>query len=361
MAAPLTMDTAAAMLGELNQRLTALQAENDTLRAHSVVQDAQIAAAVQAAHASASQAHGAAQPRADVLKPPKPEFFHGDKPDKIDTWLFTVDMYREAARIPGDASFVAFAASLLKDDALVWWRTLPHKPETFSAFAEAAVAWFKPVLTTQRARDRMHTLTQTGSAQAYVYQFNSLALLLPDLSDAAKMDFFVRGLKDRVAAEVRFRQPATLEQAITTAVTVDQVQYASRSVQGSTRRPNNRMAFNRPANIRHSSGPAPMELDVLRASYDGPPGYMHLAAMQQRNRRRQLRPAGQRNGAAAPPHSNGQAAGRPQPTGMRPSVSRPPSDSPRCWNCGKTGHSQRQCRQPWNEQSPFRPANARAQ
>ncbi len=308
MAVPFTMETAAAMLGELNQRITALQADNDTLRARSVARDAQIAAAVQAAHASASQAQGAAQPRADVLKPPKPEFFYGDKPDKIDTWLFTVDMYREAARIPGDASFVAFAASLLKDDALIWWRTMPQRPETFVAFAEAAVAWFKPVLTTQRARDRMHTLTQTGSAQAYVYQFNSLALLLPDLSDAAKMDFFVRGLKDRVAAEVRFRQPASLQQAINIAVTVDQVQYASnRTVRNSAQ---HRIAVDSTSN-GNSNDPVPMELDVLQADHDKGQRYMQLAAMQQRDR--QVRPASQHDGTAAKSDSNGQAAGRPQP------------------------------------------------
>ncbi len=137
---------------------------------------------------NALHAQGAVQQRSDVLKPPKPEFFHGVKPDTIDIWLFPVDMHREAARNPGDATFVAFAASLLRDDAFIWWRTMPQRPRTF---AEAAVAWCKPVLTTQRARDRMHTLTQTGSAQAYVDQFNSLALLLPDLSDAAKTSLSV--------------------------------------------------------------------------------------------------------------------------------------------------------------------------
>ncbi len=34
-----------------------------------------------------------------ALKPPQQEFLHGDKPDKVDEWLFTVDVYREAARI----------------------------------------------------------------------------------------------------------------------------------------------------------------------------------------------------------------------------------------------------------------------
>ncbi len=56
------METAAAMLDELNQRLAPLQVDNGILRARSVAQDAQIAAA----HASASHAQGAVQPRAEA-------------------------------------------------------------------------------------------------------------------------------------------------------------------------------------------------------------------------------------------------------------------------------------------------------
>ncbi len=82
MAVLFTMGTAAAMLGELNHRLAALQV--DSLRARFEAQDAKIAAAVQAARARAS--HDAVQPHADVRKPPKPEILHGDKPDRIDTW-----------------------------------------------------------------------------------------------------------------------------------------------------------------------------------------------------------------------------------------------------------------------------------
>ena len=55
------------------------------------------------------------------LKVKKPTTYDGDKGHDLDTWLFQVREHLELATIPAEGR-VAYAASLLRDNAALWWR-----------------------------------------------------------------------------------------------------------------------------------------------------------------------------------------------------------------------------------------------
>ncbi len=131
------MDPATALLGEIHQGLQQLQLENAELRARMATMS----------QGTTSAALPQQQLHRELLKPQRPDCFHGDRPEQVDIWLYSLEVYRKAAGLDPDSLFVAFAVSLLKGNALTWWRSLPEpKPATGEAFATAATAWFKPVM-----------------------------------------------------------------------------------------------------------------------------------------------------------------------------------------------------------------------
>ena len=55
------------------------------------------------------------------VKVEKPENYDGDKVKDIDTWLFQVHEHLKLLTVPAGA-YVAYAASLLRGNAAMWWR-----------------------------------------------------------------------------------------------------------------------------------------------------------------------------------------------------------------------------------------------
>ena len=55
------------------------------------------------------------------IKVEKPTTYDGDKGHDLDTWLFQVREHMELATIPAEGR-VVYAASLLRDNAALWWR-----------------------------------------------------------------------------------------------------------------------------------------------------------------------------------------------------------------------------------------------
>jgi hypothetical protein len=159
-----------------------------------------------------------------------------------------------------------------------------------------------------------------------------LALQITGVTDETLLDFFVRGLCRDVAAEVRYRQPPNLAQAIALAVNVDQVRAYSRK---------QRYRENVPEGERTLAAAddaclQPVELGSMHG------GYVELYAM----RRTMHRPSHAHSAAPPPqlPLRSVQSSSSPQPDGMRPSISQPLGSQPRgsrgvqCWNCGLQGH-----------------------
>ena len=72
------------------------------------------------------------------VKVEKPENYDGDKVKDLDTWLFQVREHLELLTVPAGA-YVAYAASLLRGNAAMWWREAceahrqnPQRGKTFA-------------------------------------------------------------------------------------------------------------------------------------------------------------------------------------------------------------------------------------
>jgi Ty3 transposon capsid-like protein/Zinc knuckle len=203
-----------------------------------------------------AQQNNTAVPKAS-FKLTIPETYNGIRSPKIiDTWLFSIREYCELANIPTEQA-VPFAASLLRENAKAWWRTVRMEdniPKTFEQFETELKAAFRPSDAVRSARNQLAVLQQRGSVQSYTVRFRDLMLEIPDLSEAEALDRFVRGLREKTRLEVEHRGPNTLNEAINIAERYDSIIFSQGSF-SQTWRP--------PYNAAHRTGPTPMEVDAF--------------------------------------------------------------------------------------------------
>jgi hypothetical protein len=221
----------------------------------------------------------ARQARPPVVKPPAPDCFTGASAasagPRITDFLYQLDLFFAASGLTEDEQRVSYAATLLREHAMAWWRSFDGKatkPTTWEDFKLAAKQYFQPAQAANFARDRLSRLRQTRSVQAYVGLFRQVALDINDTSDADLMAQFRRGLKEDVALQVAFANPATLEDTIHTALRIDEILHQSRDPRAAPPRSY--------AAAASSSGPrpAPMELGAVRAKAANP-GHAGLHAL----------------------------------------------------------------------------------
>ena len=107
----------------------------------------------------------------------------------------------------------------MTDDAALWLRVKYPTPtslnaETWTTFKQVLLDAFRPKDFNRRARDKLAACTQTGSVMGYAAAFQRALLGCTDVSPAEALDKFVRGLKSNIQAEVVFREPVDLEDAV---------------------------------------------------------------------------------------------------------------------------------------------------
>src|SRR6185437_2860915 len=108
-----------------------------------------------------------------------PDTFSGHQDNSlVEAWLFQLRQYFDTCKMRG-AVKVSLAASLLRDDAAVWWRNhveqsdLGHEEliTDWDDFKKMFIQQFKPVNATKLARDKLARLKQTRSVQEYATSF----------------------------------------------------------------------------------------------------------------------------------------------------------------------------------------------
>lgn len=129
-----------------------------------------------------------------------------------------------------------FIVQRLIDDAALWLQSQRIASNSMfpwadtDAFFFALIAHYDPSLGTEEPRDQLDALRQRGPVANYIREFNSLALKVPNFNaDGEGKHAFIRGLRPALSAEVKMRQPATLEQAMTIAVSADRSVYQRES------------------------------------------------------------------------------------------------------------------------------------
>jgi hypothetical protein len=234
-----------------DQILRDLQAEMLALRGQ-VLQQQNLITQQQAQIAAIPAPAPAQAPR---IKPDRPPPFSGKKSESLEAWIFQMQQYCDLAPVPAD-NRINFAATFFKDQAALWWRSYylsvnwVAAPPTWDEFLTALRQQFVPVNTAISAYDRLQRLSQKASVNAYNHEFRAIMLELPDMDQATRMNYYLRGLKDNLRPFVAMQQPANLAAAEAIAERVDAVTY----------KPQNRNAG---YHHRTPGGTTPMEIDAI--------------------------------------------------------------------------------------------------
>ena len=209
------------------------------------------------------------------IKVEKPETYDGDKSRDLDTWLFQVREHLELTTIPADGR-VAYAASLLRGNAALWWREVceaNQRPAAWDDFCRVIREQFRPEDYGRRGRDELAMMKQYAkeSVADFVYRFRATCLRVPDLSEAEKLDRFVRALVQEVRLQVELRGPRNFHEAAMFAERADAVitRVAGHDAQKAAKQKQKwgyppRQPASTPMGGEHrasgSGGPEPMEL-----------------------------------------------------------------------------------------------------
>lgn len=167
-------------------------------------------------------------------RPVPPEKFHGKAREDPYDWFFELDCFFDVATdLDSERSRVSFTVSLLRGDALKWWRQAKASgvPDDlgYVGFKTLLCARFRTTDPVRDARDQLAALKQTHSARAYSSIFRTTALSIPDLSIAEALDRYIRGLKSPVKVQVMLHSPRSLEDAMRLAETYDSIMFIETS------------------------------------------------------------------------------------------------------------------------------------
>ena len=94
---------------------------------------------------------------------------------------------------------IVYATSLLHGNAALWWREafeVNRRPVTWEDFCKVIREQFRPEDYGRHGHDKLATMKQYAreSVADFVYRFRATCLRVPDLSEAKKLDRFIRAL-----------------------------------------------------------------------------------------------------------------------------------------------------------------------
>ncbi len=281
---------------------------------------------------------GLAASFSSALKPAKPSTFTGDRKRNAQAWLWEMETYFEAVGLT-DPRRVLLAASQLRDDAVIWWKSISSSTpiRTWCEFKSAFLAQYQPVEGAETARMALDTLKQREQVSTYCNQFLAHRNHIPDMTVAEELFLFKKGLQEHIKTEVRMRQPKTLQQAMTVAMQAD-IETRGQRKQAWQPRSNGFGAWSRYPQQRMNAYPAqaaqqavPMELGQVQAAesmsgevpMEADEWEYDLAAVQQQQSLR--------------------GAWRPVTGGLSRSEYERCREARVCFQCKQPGHIQRNC------------------
>ncbi|KAJ3530145.1 hypothetical protein NM208_g9457 [Fusarium decemcellulare] len=259
----------------------------------------------------------------EILKPNPPELFDGT-PVKLATFLTQCRafMLYYPTQFSRDSAKVMYAAGRLKGTAAQWFQPVmedyTNKPESelqprtfmlynsYTAFEKALKQAFGTINEKGQAEREIKAIRQTRSASEHGAKFLQLASKLPWDQDAL-MSLFFDSLKEQVQAELfKQKRPPTLVEYIGKAVEIDDYQFSWRTRKSRYNGKQN----NQP---RYDANQGRRRDNNSNTSYGTTPGPMEIGAIKK------------------------------------------DKSKITCWNCGKKGHYESDCRNPNKTNQQYRP------
>lgn len=157
-----------------------------------------------------------------AVKVPKPKSYYGARnPLVIDTWLHRMEDYLEMTNTKDELK-TRIAAGYLEGSAFLWyqaeaagWGAWDYTP--WETFKQALKARFVMPNADMKHWMEWNSLKQEKTVAEYITRFNTTRMVLQITDENITMDKFISGLKWKVQTEVRLRDPASLEAAMSIA------------------------------------------------------------------------------------------------------------------------------------------------
>ncbi|XP_049394692.1 uncharacterized protein LOC125858983 [Solanum stenotomum] len=171
---------------------------------------------------------GSASPDRDRearVEAPKPPVFKGIlDAQEVENFLWHLENYFKCSRVKSDETKINTAVLYLSKMAMLWWRrkeaeigkgTCTINP--CEQFREEFKKAFFPNNVIYEVKRKFKELKQTESIRAYVKEFTTLTLQIPNLTDEDMLFHFMDGLQNWAKMELERRQVKTIDEAITQA------------------------------------------------------------------------------------------------------------------------------------------------
>jgi len=228
-------------LQQQSQQLRNAQLENEQMRQRISQLEREVAAASKAgAHAAEKQqeqqqsvALRSILPSSSI-KAMAPSSFNGSVGVNPEQWLQEMERYLRVTGVD-DNSKVLLASTYLKGGASVWFNTLDRAIQQggWDPFREVFRERFSPLDAARVARATLRKLRQRRHVSEYSTAFLRQIELIPDMSIADQLEYYINGLHSRLADAVDRSQPATLHAAMNAAQR-EELRQATRSSHGPT-------------------------------------------------------------------------------------------------------------------------------
>ncbi len=172
---------------------------------------------------------------------PRIEVFNGTRdPEIIDTWFARLTQtFRRYPPDVLDVYKIEFASDFMSGTAFSWYQnTYPRSvvDGSFGEFERLVRRTFYPVNYESNIVTRYLSLKQTKTATEYTSEFSRLARLVPPISEEVQLQQFIDGLKTHLRIEMIKNRPHSLDEAMTRAIQLDEVQDMIKQQRGPFRR-----------------------------------------------------------------------------------------------------------------------------
>jgi Ty3 transposon capsid-like protein len=280
---------------------------------------------------------------------PKPPTYDGTRNAVVlRRWIERIDAYATLLGVNNDVQKIQLAALYLAGDALDYWQfhkrksdlpggtpivhwgpTLPTvaepNPPARVNFIDTLTSEFSPRNWESYLREYFYDLKQGDlSVAEYTNEFHRCLVHLPPMTDSDLIHLYIRGLNGYIAIDVRLRTPETLKQAESFALWVWDVHHHDGHKGAAS---SNKKAWKRDQH-------RPFAQSHLNSHDDGGVRPMDLSNVNTRLGHRQS--ANSINTRLGPPANH-------QKTKLSAEERRRRQQSGACFNCGRTGHSYRNC------------------